>query len=246
MRDNGAIEIEVAKDWLDYVAAFGAVAAIFIAAVAIFLAARSAISAARSAEAAQWTAEAALSEAEQVKRLVGRLIERGPAAPGGSENGGALQSKQAAPVTQPKLGATLSIALELHSRSVIARATVENSGDGPVENVLVSFLAPHTVPFREFGREGRVGEERILGSEAPGVELTTADGSAVQALRHSWRVESLAPGEREHWFAQLFLDCAGDFHLELRAGHKVAAPVRQRYALAIADEGGATIEPIAV
>lgn len=227
-------------------AAFGAVAAIFIAGVAVFLAARGAISSARSAEAAQSTAEAAHSEAEQVKQLVERLTNASPAEAVGSANAGLAHAEQELPATQPELAATLSMALELHSRSVIARATVENSGDGPAENVLVSFLAPHTVSFREFGRDGRAGSERMLGNEAPGVELASADGSAVQAVRHSWRVESLAPGEREHWFAQLFLDSAGDFHLELRAGHKVAAPVRQRYALAVADKGGTTIEPIAV
>jgi hypothetical protein len=216
---------------------------VVIAAIAVFTAARSAMSAARSAAAAQRTAAAASEDAHQVKRLVGRMLNRNRADENGSTNGEAGVSVQKG---APELAATLTMALELHARSVISRATVENSGDAPADNVLVSFLAPKTVPFREFGRDGQVGSERLLGNEAPGIELASADGSPVQARRHSRRVEHLAPGEREHWFTQLFLDSAGDFQLELRAGHKEGVPVRQRYSLQVAPEGEASIEPIAV
>jgi len=230
--------VEVARDWLDYVAAFGAVAAAIVAVVAVLLAAVWMRRIAQSARAAEWRAYAAGVEAEQTRALVAELEQRLRETPSDGDG--------PAPEEITQLAGNLDMALELHGKSFITKATIANVGTKSADNVIVSFFAPHTVPFQDFDLDRRLGNGRRLGQEAAGVELVSADGPAVPALRHTYSIDTLEPGQEHHWYAHLSVEDEGAFHLELRAGHPSAAPLRQRYALQVTGNGGAAIEPIVV
>ena len=197
--------IEVARDWLDYAEAIGALASLLLAAIAAAFAWRSASDSNRSATAAEQTATAAAEEASLSRQMVKHLeeqleIERATRAE-------LERERQRRPIfsgptltwlgrldpgeltvgllremgVQPGIGGHIS-----GVEPVVVRVRLQNIGDKVAEQVLVRCLVSEGVVFLASGPRGDIRGRPDL-RVAESISLRRPDGEA-KAREFSWRI----------------------------------------------------------
>ncbi|GEM_PF-3950523 len=238
--------IEVARDWLDYVEAIGALGSLLLAAIAAVFAWRSANDSSRSADAAEETATAATEEASLSRQMVKRLeeqleIERATRAELEQERGrrpvlspptlswlGRLDPGQLTVGllrdmgVQPSLGACIT-----GVEPTIVRARFLNSGDKVAEQVLVRCLVPKGVVPLECGPRGDTRGRPDL-RVAESVSLQEPSGT-VEAREFSWRIAHLPPDQPEDTHLTLVLRNTGEHEVVLEVSHPASETVRARF-----------------
>ena len=242
--------LEIARDWLDYVAALGVLVSLVLAAAALIYARKSARAAQGSADAAETTATAATQEAEQTRELVRiaedqheRLVEEANRRPVLATptlsfetmcHPGELTMAQIFSVNyQVRLGETPRLWL------VVVRAAFQNVGDKLAEHVLARFIVPQEVGLWRSGPRG----EHPTDVELDGDVLTLeARGTQTSAHAHGWRIPRLPPDESpEGLHAVLVFGQPGEYEVELQADHEEAQAVSQRFRVTVPVQGSAEV-----
>jgi hypothetical protein len=259
------LEVEVAKDWLDYAQAFGVIGAVVLAIAALILAIRSASHSSRSAAAAERTANAAAEQAARSRLAAGEAelaIDRTgreiPRREGSRRPRFAIPGREGS--RRPRFATpALVLASTLPSERlpiddsvgmtaitfwpVVVRATFENVGDETAEQAVARFLVPETVGLM---RSGPAGEDRTR------VDLHRGDDVALKAgderpsaHAYAWRVARLEPGQLEVLHATLAFHVPGEFEVELQIENEEAAPVSQRFAITHSETALPQVAPVA-
>lgn len=238
-RDHYAMEIEVARDWVDYVQAGGVLVSLVVAFIALVYAKKSADSAADSSAAAETTATAAAQEAEQTRELVD--IAR-------DQHARLLAESSRRPVFEPpaleivrRIDPSQLTVDEMRGlnrrpnamsglRPVLVRASFQNVGDKAADRTLAHFIVPAGVSFH---RSSATGQQReVVDLHQHEVELDSPVGDA-PAYGHSWRIPTFPPFQPEALHALLIFQAEGEYEVELAAAHEEASPMSQRFLIRI-------------
>ncbi|MGN6816894.1 MAG: hypothetical protein ACTHK3_12555 [Solirubrobacterales bacterium] len=238
--------IEIARDWLDYAEAIGAVVSLLLAAIAAAFAWRSASDSSRSATAAEQTATAAAEEASLSRQMVKHLeeqleIER-------TTRSELERERQRRPILsaptlnwlgrldpgqltvgllremgiQPGMGGRIS-----GIKPVVVRARFQNIGDKVAEQVLVRCLVPAGVVPLESGPRGDTRGRPDL-RVAESTSLRSPAGEA-EAREFSWRIGHLPPHQSEDAHLTLVLRSAGEYEVLLELEHPEADTVQNTF-----------------
>lgn len=164
--------VHIAKDWLDYVAAFAGVGSLALAAVAAVIAVRSKRDAERSADAAERTAQSAAATTELTAQMEQRGVEQLQIMR--TEHAAFMKEQQRRPQVEP----VLEVAGPPDSSKplqVLIRSGATNVGAKTAEGVLIMTLVPQGVTLVQATPEGRpIGahplepqrEQQLLGNGA--------------------------------------------------------------------------------
>ncbi|HEX5929862.1 MAG TPA: hypothetical protein VFY48_10760 [Solirubrobacterales bacterium] len=156
------MEVQVARDYLDYLQAFGGLASLVIALVAAWFAWRSASSSEESAEAAERTAEAAEVTADAAKRETDLLVAEHERVPDVAVS---LYIENMS--TEPSGEVHVWVKLEAY-----------NTGDRVAEGAFCALFAPRAVELRDCAPNGdlRVADTPVpQSSEKLNIDGETAD-----------------------------------------------------------------------
>lgn len=238
--------VEVARDCLDYIEAFGSLGSLLLAVVAAAFAWRSASDSSRSADAAEQTADAATEEAKLSRQMVERLeeqleIERATRAELEQERGrrpvfvapaldwlGRLDPGELTVGllhdmgVQPGIGGVVA-----GVEPVIVRARFLNAGEKVADQVLVRCLVPQGVVPLECGPRGDIRGRPDL-RVADSVTLQTPSGE-VQAREFSWRIAHLPPNQPEDTHLNLVLRSTGGHEIVIEVGHPESDTVSAKF-----------------
>ncbi len=234
--------IEVARDWLDYVEAFGAAGSLALAVVAAIFARRSANDSSRSAKAAEQTAVAAREEASLSRQMVGRLeeqleIEKAERDHRQMERGRRPLLEQPAltymtdfSADDLPMGVLMDLGVEPELGSsvtgfypIIVRAEFVNDGDKAADRMLASIAVPESVTLLICGPQG----EHVQRVAPHAVDSLTLRGDGEEpARRHTWRIAHMPPGQPEAAHLMLLLPREQEYEVMLQAEHPDADPAQ--------------------
>jgi len=238
--------IEVARDWLDYVEAVGALGSLALAVVASAFAWRSSRDSGRSARAAEQTAKAAEEEASLSRQMVGRLEEQLKIEQ--AEQDHRERERRRRPLLEPpsltymtdfsadelSVGVLMDLGVELELGSsvsgifpIVVRAEFVNKGDKAADQLLASIAVPASVVLLLCGPRG----EHLQQIAPPLVDsmILRGDGEE-QARRHGWRVEHMPPHQPEVAHLMMILPSQQqEYEVVVGAEHPDTEAVQNRF-----------------
>jgi hypothetical protein len=245
------VEVEIARDVVDYAEAAGVLVSLVLAAGALIYAKKSSDAASGSARAAEVTASAATQEAEQTRELLRlaadqheRLVRessRRPriAAPSlefqATVDPGELTLGQIAAMRHP----LHELGQEIRLWPVVVRASFENIGDKAADQTLARFLVPTAVGLWPSGPRGEHVEDVDLHRDALALR---AGGTESAAHAHAWRIRHFPPGQPEALHVLLVFPEPGDYEAELQTQHPDAEPMSRRFLISVPGNGPARVE----
>jgi hypothetical protein len=237
--------VEVARDWLDYVEALGAIGSLVLAIVAAVFAWRSANDSSRSARAAEETAEAATEEAALSRQMVKRLEEQLEIEK--AERDHRQKERRRKPLLEPPsltymtdfspdelpMGVLMDLGVEPELGSsvsglypIVVRAEFLNNGDKAADQMLASITVPASVTLLLCGPRGE-HVQRI--APHPVDSMTLRGDGEESARRHGWRIEHMPPHQPEATHLMLLLPNQQEYEVVVQAEHPDAEAVQDRF-----------------
>jgi hypothetical protein len=245
------MEVEITRDWVDYLGAAGVLVSLLLAAGALIYAKKSSDAARGSEKAAETTAAAASQEAQQThellriakdqhERLVTESSRRPVLAPPALSFQGmthpddlTLGQLESVAYTRPMLGQPIRL------WPVVVQALFENIGDKAADRTLARFLVPLEVGLLRSGPRG----EHAANVDLHRDELILKGRTGNQRAHvHAWRIQHLPPGQPEALHVLLLFTAPGDYEAELQAQHEEAEPVSRRFLIRVPASGAAQVE----
>lgn len=244
------MKVEIARDWVDYVAAAGVLVSLLLAAGALIYAKVSSDAARGSAQAAETTAAAATQEAEQTRELLRLAADQHERLVRESSRSPVLAAPALCFQTMIDPGqltlAQIASVDPLHDFGqqirlwpVVVRALFQNIGDKAADQTLARFVVPSEVGLWRSGPGGEHAQNVDLHADELTLRAATAD-SATYA--HAWRIHHLPPGQPEALHVLLVFREPGEYEAELQAQHEEAEAVRGRFLIIVPETGAARVE----
>lgn len=251
-RDHRLVEVEIARDWLDYVQAAGVLVSLLLAAGALVYAKKSSDAASESAHAAETTAAAATQEANQTRELLRlatdqheRLVSESRRRPLFAPP--ALAFRTTLDPSELTLGQIASMGrswddLGRHAElwPAVFSVSFENVGSKAADRALARVAVPVGVGLWRSGPRGEHPENVDLQPVETLTLRTPTGDSAVHA--HAWRIPDLPPRQGETLHVLLVFPRLGDYEAELQAQHEDADPAAQRFLISVPRAGAVHVE----